>query len=88
MDLFQMGRSKIVRVCKDGKRDAKIYYVFQIELAYFEHSCHILSMNAQYRWYLTVYRIGNFASRSIASLIRVKRVWVFCIIQVSSLSKT
>lgn len=57
------------------------YFINQglMELLYFPNF--FLSHAEQYRWYQTLYQVGVFASRSSLCCFKVRKLWVFAVLQ-------
>ncbi|XP_013931658.1 PREDICTED: battenin [Thamnophis sirtalis] len=60
--------------CQDTLSSAVIF-----ELLYFRNTT--LNHPQQYRWYQMLYQAGVFISRSSASCIRIRKIWVLAILQ-------
>lgn len=51
----------------------RIYISFQFEMIYVQDTW--LEPQSQYRWFLVVYQIGVFSSRSLGSFLKPRRTW-------------
>ncbi|XP_029015668.1 battenin [Betta splendens] len=57
------------------------YFINQglMELLYFPHF--FLSHAEQYRWYQTLYQIGVLVSRSSLCCVKIRKLWLLCVLQ-------
>ncbi|KAI3360311.1 hypothetical protein L3Q82_014621 [Scortum barcoo] len=55
-------------------------FLFQMELLYFPNF--FLSHAEQYRWYQTLYQVGVFVSRSSLCCVKIRKLWLFSLLQV------
>lgn len=78
-------------ICLQGKKEISgkdfftlllKFHTFQFELTYFTEMSSLMTIQDQYRWYQTLYRIGNFLGRSTISLYKFQHLWVLSVLQV------
>ncbi|KAM4716792.1 LOW QUALITY PROTEIN: battenin [Anableps anableps] len=56
------------------------YFINRLMELLFFHNF-FLSHAAQYRWYQTLYQVGVFVSRSSLRFIKIRKVWIFSLLQ-------